>query len=162
MHFTEYQGTLRVLYGWFGPASPWQRRTFAGAGDSALLLNASSAWMQLQGAIGAAAVRAREIGFSIQMTGEIAIGGIETQHPGAEAMVASPLELEAGLEGQSIERCTDRLALDFQRARRQPTRALRARGAKLDGANDRAVAEDAPLARVPSKQLTANSLPMAK
>src|SRR5215207_9424796 len=100
--------------------------------------------MQLQGAIGAAAVRAREIGFAIQMRDEIAIGCIEAPHRGAEAMIASPLELEAGLKRQSIERCTDGLALDFDRARRQPPGALRAGGAKLDGANDRAVAVDAP------------------
>src|SRR5262249_33363475 len=35
-------------------------------------------------------------------------------------------------------------AIDFQRAGRQPSRALRAGAAKLDGADDGAVAVDAP------------------
>ena len=39
--------------------------------------------------IRAAAVRAGEIAFSIQKADEIAIGGIETPHRGAEAMIAS-------------------------------------------------------------------------
>jgi hypothetical protein len=59
-------------------------------------------------------------------------------------MIASPLKLEAGLKRQFIERCTDGLALDFDRARPQPSRALGAGGAKLDGADDRAVTVDAP------------------
>ena len=75
---------------------------------------------------------------------EIAIGDVEAQHRATETMIAGPVELEAGLEGQFLERRTDRLALDFQRARRQPSRALRAGTAKLDGADDRAVTVDAP------------------
>src|SRR5262245_47775452 len=59
-------------------------------------------------------------------------------------MVAGLPELEARLEGHVLERCTDRLALHFQRSRRQPSRALRVRPAKLECADDRAVAIDAP------------------
>ena len=99
-----------------------------------MLFNASSAWVQLQKAVCATTVRAREIGFAIQMADEIAIGCIEAPHRGAEAMIASPVELEAGLKRQSLERCTDGLALDFDRARRQPPHALRAGGAKLETA----------------------------
>src|SRR5690348_10123108 len=59
-------------------------------------------------------------------------------------MVAGPVELEAGLEGDALERCTYRPAIYFQRAGRQPGRALRAGAAKLDGADDGAVCVDAP------------------
>src|SRR5262245_25969333 len=59
-------------------------------------------------------------------------------------MIAGSVELEAGLEGHAPQRRTDRLALDFQRARRQRSRALRTRTAKPNGAADRAVTVNAP------------------
>jgi len=76
--------------------------------------------------------------------GEIAIGNIEAQQRAAEALVAAPAELEAGLEWHALERRTDSLTFDFQRPRRQRSDVLWTGTAKLDGAGDRAITVYAP------------------
>src|SRR5262245_4853644 len=71
---------------------------------------------------------------------EVAIG---KAHPRAtEAVVIGLLEMEARLERHALERCTNGLASDPERSRRQGDRACRSRAAELDGANDRAVTID--------------------
>jgi hypothetical protein len=72
---------------------------------------------------------------------EVAIG---KAHPrAAEAVVICLLDMEARLERHALERCTNCLASDPERSRRQRYRACRSRAAELDGANDRAVTIDA-------------------
>src|SRR5215510_3130467 len=74
--------------------------------------------------------------------GEVAIG---KAHPrAAEAALIQLLEMKARLERHAPKRRADRLAFCPQRSRRQPYRAHRSRAAELDGADDRAVAVDAP------------------
>src|SRR5262245_48686454 len=70
--------------------------------------------------------------------------GIGKAHPrAAETVVICLLEMEARLERHALERCTNCLASDPERSRRQCYRALRSHAAELDGANDRAVTIDA-------------------
>src|SRR5262245_16655770 len=69
--------------------------------------------------------------------------GIGKAHPrAAEAVVICLLDMEARLERHALERCTNCLASDPERSRRQCYRACRSRAAELDGADDRAVTID--------------------
>src|SRR5262245_54600211 len=71
---------------------------------------------------------------------EVAIG---KAHPRAtEAVVICLLDMEARLERHALERCTNCLASDPERSRRQRYRACRSHAAELYGANDRAVTID--------------------
>src|SRR5215467_10687643 len=71
---------------------------------------------------------------------EVAIG---KAHPrAAEAVVICLLDMEARLERHALERCTNCLASDPDRSRRQRYRACRSHAAELDGADDRAVTID--------------------
>src|SRR5262245_54128649 len=72
---------------------------------------------------------------------EVAIG---KAHPrAAEALAICLLDMEARLERHALERCTNGLASDPERSRRQRYRALWSNAAELDGAHYRAVAIDA-------------------
>src|SRR5262245_25677313 len=72
---------------------------------------------------------------------EVAIG---KAHPrAAEALAICLLDMEARLERHALERCTNGLASDPERSRRQRYRALWSNAAELDGADDRAVTIDA-------------------
>src|SRR5262249_62306487 len=65
---------------------------------------------------------------------EVAIG---KAHPGAaEAAVIGLLEMEARLERHALERCTNGLASDPERSRRQGDRAWRSRARQLDGGDE--------------------------
>src|SRR5262245_21359486 len=108
-------------------------------GRSALLLHASSTSIQPQRAFGAAVVGTRESASRPKTMSKIAISEVEAQHRAAETTISGLIELEAGLEGDALDRRTYRPAVDFQSARRQPSRALRTGTAKLDGAADGAV-----------------------
>ena len=69
---------------------------------SALDPNASRAYGCSQRTICIAAAFLSQIRPDVQAAGKIAISEAEAQHRAAEAMVAGPVEFEAGLEGHAL------------------------------------------------------------
>ncbi len=74
---------------------------------------------------------------------EVAIGEAHARYRATEAHVIALVEIEAGLERESLQRGAYRIAANLDGVDRQPGVADRTRAAELDGARHRAVAEDA-------------------
>src|SRR3954452_7094304 len=77
---------------------------------------------------------------------EIAVGKAESRDRAAEAHLAGPVEIEAGLERQAADRRAVAVAARSQRAGRQHHIAARSLAAGLDVAGDRTVRVDAAVA----------------